>query len=124
MNLLKRFGFFSVGLVMGIIILIFFLGGKRASCDYSPNDRTLKNIRIKERIFSEKAYYFFEQNNIDTSAVNIILKDGNVNFSKSKTQAEPCRIYYIEGETESGNIELQIENCDQTATIQNVKEID
>lgn len=109
---------------MGIIILIFFLGGKRASCDYSPNDRTLKNIRIKERIFSEEALIFFEKNNLDTSAVDYILNDGSVNFSKSKTQAEPCRIYFIEGETESGNIELQIENCDKTATIQNVKEID
>lgn len=123
MNLLQRFGFFSVGLIMGIIILMFFLGGKRASCDYSPNDRTLKNIRIKERIFSEEAYSFFKLHDIDTSTVDIIFDEGNVNFSKSKTKAEPCRIYYIEGETESGKIELQVENCEETATIQKVKEI-
>ena len=121
MNLLKRFGFFSIGLIAGIIILLFFLGGKKASCDYSPTARTLKNIRIKDRVYSEEAYRFFESNNIDTTAVNTILEDGNVNFGKSQTDKEPCNIYFVSGETASNKLELQIENCEETATIQGVK---
>ncbi len=121
MNLLKRFGFFSIGLIAGIIILIFFLGGKRASCDYSPTARTLKNIRVKERVFSDEAYRFFESNAIDTTSVNTILEDGNVNFGKSQTDKEPCNIYFISGEIESSKLELQIENCEKTATIQRVE---
>ncbi|CAM4266508.1 DUF4258 domain-containing protein [Gillisia limnaea] len=121
MNLLKRFGFFSIGLIAGIVILMFFLGGKRASCDYSPTARTLKNIRNKERLYSEEAYRFFESNNIDTLSVNSMLEDGNVNFGKSQTDKEPCNIYFVSGEIKSNKLELQIENCEEIATIQRVE---
>lgn len=121
MNLLKRFGFFSIGLIAGIIILLFFLSGKRASCDYSPTARTLKNINIKDRVYSEEAYRFFEANNIDTTVVNSIIEDGSVNFGKSQTDKEPCNIYFVSGKIESKKLELQIENCEKTATIQRVE---
>jgi len=106
---------------MGIVILMFFLGGKRASCDYSPNARTLKNIRNKERNFSAEAIQFFEANKIDTSSVSAILDDGNVDFGKSKARQEPCGIYFITGENKTGTLELQIENCEKTATVQRVE---
>jgi hypothetical protein len=121
MKFIYRLGYFSIGLIMGIIILMFFLGGKKTSCDYSPNARTLKNIRIKERSFSAEAIHFFEVNKIDTSSVSAILEDGNVDFLKSKTKQEPCKIYFISGEMETGTLELQIENCKKTATVQRVE---
>jgi hypothetical protein len=121
MKFIYRLGYFSVGLITGIIILIFFLGGKRASCDYSPNARTLKNIRNKERNFSSEAHQYLEENKIDTSAVSAILDDGNVDFGKSKTKQEPCKIYFISREIETRTLELQIENCQKTATVQKVK---
>jgi len=124
MKFIYRLGYFSIGLIMGIIILMFFLGGKKASCDYSPNARTLKNIRIKERSFSTEAIHFFEVNKIDTSSVSAILEDGNVDFGKSKTKQEPCRIYFISGEIETGTLELQIENCEKNATVQRVEIIE
>lgn len=118
MKFIQRLAYFSVGLFFGIIILMFFLGGKRTSCDYSPNARTLKNIRIKERLFSQEASHFFLSNNLDTSNVNTILHDGNVDFGKSETDKEPCNIYFVTGKLDTGTLELQIENCDSTATIQ------
>ena len=121
MKFIYRLGYFSLGLIMGIIILMFFLGGKKASCDYSPNARTLKNIRNKERSFSAEAIQFFELNKIDTSSVSAILDDGNVDFGKSKTKQEPCKIYFISGEMETVTLELQIENCEKTATVQGVE---
>ncbi len=120
MRLLHRFAYFSVGLIMGIVILMFFLSGKRTSCDYSPNARTLKNIRIKDRVFSDEAYRFFQFNNIDTSNVSVILEEGKVNFGKSNTKNDPCNIYFVAGAANSKKIELQIENCETTATIQRV----
>ena len=50
--------------------------------------------------------------------VSEILKDGNVDFSKSDTDAEPCHIYYISKNSENSSIELEIENCDSIAKIQ------
>jgi len=109
---------------MGIIILMFFLGGKRASCDYSPNARTLKNIRNKERSFSAETIQFFEAHEIDTSSVTAILDDGNVDFGKSKARQEPCGIYFISGEIKTRTLELQIENCKKTATVQRAEFIE
>ncbi len=100
---------------------MFFLSGKRASCDYSPNARTLQNIRIKDRSFSEEAYRFFQFNNIDTTSVSVILEDGTVNFSKSRTDNKPCNIYFVTGEFDSRLLELRIENCETTATVQAVE---
>ena len=123
MNFLQRLGFFSIGLIMGIGILMFFLGGKKASCDYSPNARTLKNIRIKERLFSEEALAYFSSNNLDTSVVSIVLKNGNVDFGKSDTKRTPCKIYFINEELESGEIEIEFENCRDKAIIRSVKKV-
>jgi hypothetical protein len=125
MNFIQRLGFFSVGLIMGIGLLMFFLGGKKASCDYSPNARTLKNIRNKERIFSENALTYFTNNNIDTSVVSTILKDGNVDFGKSDTKRKSCKVYYISEEFENLQLELEleIENCNEKAIIKSVKKI-
>ncbi|MDT0677228.1 hypothetical protein [Autumnicola musiva] len=120
MKLIHRLGFYGFGLILGIIILMFFLGGKRTSCDYSPNARVLKNIRIKERSFSEDALIFFRTSDLDTAVVSNILENGNVDFGKSETQKDPCHIYYITGESSKlEQLELQIENCDSTATIMN-----
>ena len=124
MNFLQRLGFFSIGLIMGIGILMFFLGGKKASCDYSPNARTLKNIRIKERVISESALRFFESNNIDTSFISTVLNDGNVDFGKSDTDRTPCKVYFITEEFEETEFELQIENCENKAIIQSIKKLE
>lgn len=122
MNLLQRIGYYSVGLIMGIVILMFFLSGKKTSCDYSPTARVLKNIRIKDRQFSEEALQFFYSNNLDTSAVTKILNNGSVDFGRSETDMdETCKIYFISGEAESRDLELKIENCETTATIQKVE---
>tara|TARA_R100000935_G_scaffold52977_1_gene80498 strand:- start:628 stop:1002 length:375 start_codon:yes stop_codon:yes gene_type:complete len=123
MNFLQRLGFFSIGLIMGIGILMFFLGGKKASCDYSPNARTLKNIRIKERFFSDEALAYFANNNLDTSLVSTVLKNGNVDFSKSDTDRKPCKIYFITEELESGELEIEFENCRDKAVVKSVQKV-
>ncbi len=121
MKLIYRLGYYGLGLFFGIVILIFFLGGKKTSCDYSPNARVLKNIKTKERSFSERSILFFQKNNIDTSSVSALLEDGDVDFDKSDTRAEPCGIYFISGNNNNQTLELQIENCDSLATVQNVQ---
>ncbi len=117
MKLIHRIGYFSVGLFFGIMLLLFFLGGKKTSCDYSPNDRVLKNIKIKERAFSAEAFNYFETNKLDTALVSESLENGNVDFSRSNTEGKPCNVYLITNKVEEAILELQIENCDSIATI-------
>ncbi|MUP45551.1 DUF4258 domain-containing protein [Gramella sp. BOM4] len=120
MKLIHRLGYYGLGLFFGIVILIFFLSGKKTSCDYSPNARVLKNIRTKKQSYSQASLDFFKNNKLDTSLVSKVLKDGNVDFSKSETDREPCNIYFISGISEAP-IELEIENCDSIAMIKNVQ---
>lgn len=121
MKLIHRFGYFGVGLFFGIVLLIFFLGGKNASCDYSPNARVLKNIKIKERKWSEESLSFFQDRKIDTSYISEVLEKGDVDFNLSDTDAKPCNIYYVTGTRETKELEFRIQNCDSIATIQKIK---
>ncbi|GAA0720501.1 hypothetical protein GCM10009430_20740 [Aquimarina litoralis] len=117
MKLAHRLGFYFFGFIIGLFLLFFFLGGKNASCDYSPNARVLKNIRIKERLFSEEVLTAMRNNSIDTADISSILVSGNVDFGKSNTQLDSCKTYFIEGIAKEKLVSLLIANCDSIAKI-------
>ncbi|MCG2418861.1 hypothetical protein K8089_07485 [Aequorivita sp. F47161] len=121
MKLAYRLVYFSGGFLIGIALLFFILSGKKTSCAYGPEARTLKNIRLKERAFSEETLRILQENKMDTSVVSTLLKDGDVLFSESNTNLDSCRIYTIVGEISEKNLKLIIENCEELATVQNVK---
>jgi hypothetical protein len=50
----------------------------------------------------------------------MVLKKGDVNFSKSNTRQKPCGIYVIEGLENDNDITLTVENCDSITTILNI----
>lgn len=121
MKLIHRIGYYLGGFSLGLIILAFFFSGKRTSCDYFPDARVMKQIRVKKRIYSADALQTFEISQIDTSTVSELLRTGDVDFSRSKTDREPCGLYIITGRTEFHNLELLFENCDSIVTLQEVK---
>ncbi|MBW2937965.1 hypothetical protein KXJ69_07600 [Aureisphaera sp. CAU 1614] len=117
MSLFKRFLYYFGGFSIGLVILFFFLGGKKASCDYGPSARTLKNIRTKNRIISPEVLIQLQNKGLDTSSVSKILREGDVLFSESNTKLDSCKIYVVEGEIEKKIIKLTIENCEKRASI-------
>ena len=121
MKLINRIGYYLGGFSIGLVILAFFLNGKRASCSYGPESRVLKNINTKNIVFSDDANKFITNQSIDTTQVNYILYKGNVVFSKSNTRKEPCGEYYIEGELNTKEAALIVENCETTATLKEIK---
>lgn len=114
---LKRLFYFGFGFTIGLFILFFFLGGKRASCDYGPNARTLKNIRSKKIIVENEVYNLLKYNDLDTTKIQELLKEGNVIFSESNTQVDSCKIYTIKGPLNNKDVKIKVENCSKTATI-------
>lgn len=117
MKLAHRLGFYFFGFIIGLFLLFFFLGGKKASCDYTPTARVLKNIRIKERVFSEEVLAVMQNYSIDTADISNILKSGDVDFGKSNTDLDSCNTYFIEGEAKTKTIGLLIANCDSIARV-------
>ncbi|AFL82096.1 hypothetical protein Aeqsu_2643 [Aequorivita sublithincola DSM 14238] len=117
MKLAYRFVYFSGGFLLGIALLFFILSGKNTSCSYGPESRTLKNISKKERVFSEETMRVLRENQMDTSVVAILLKDGNVLFSESNIKMDSCNQYVIEGKILEKNLKIRVVNCNETATV-------
>ena len=125
MSLLKRFAFYFGGFAIGLILLYFFIGGSGASCeyDYGPNSRTLKNIRLKEHVYTNEALDALKNNQIDTSDISNLLLKGDVLFSQSNTKLDSCDVYVIEGAHKGKpkeKLKISIENCNKIATIQKI----
>ncbi|HEY5688274.1 MAG TPA: hypothetical protein VIS27_08230 [Yeosuana sp.] len=120
MTLLQRIGYYLGGFSIGLIILAFFLNGKKVSCDYGPEARVLKNINTKNILFSEAILTDISTHKIDSTTVSYLLKKGDVNFSKSTPREKPCGIYAIEGEYKGIEMLMNVENCDSIATILNI----
>jgi hypothetical protein len=120
MKFIHRLGFYLGGFIIGLILLFFFLSGKKTSCDYGPEARTLKNIRIKPRFFSETVTKELGKNHLDTSAVSELLKNGDVIFSESNTKLDSCKQYVIKGEVLEKKLKIRIENCEEKATVMKI----
>ncbi len=122
MTIFKRFGYFLGGLTVGIILLMFFLGGKKASCAYGPTARVLKNIRIKSPTITPEARRAMQSYSLDTSVVANYLKDGDVIFKESNIVInDSCKKYVIRGKSNDQRYLMQVSNCDSTAVITGFK---
>lgn len=120
MKLLKRIGYYLIGLSLGSVVVLFIWKGKDVSFDYGPDARTLKTIRKKLLTYSESATKSMNDLKIDTTAINSILVSGDVRFGKSKARKKPCAEYYITGEYNESTIDFYVTRCDSIATIDKV----
>lgn len=118
MSLLKRIGFFLIGLSLGLVFLTFFLKKKDAEFCYLPECRVLKNIRNKPIEFSPQVKQLFDNNTLTKDQLNYMLTTGDVVFSESDTKAKPCKHYKIRGYSNDLHIELDVDNCHDKSIIQ------
>ena len=121
MTLIQRIGYYLGGFSIGLVILAFFLSGKKTSCSYGPDSRVLKNINSKKLIYSPDISTFLENKTIDSAGIDYILKKGDINFSNSQPRQEPCSVYAVEGIHNNNKVTLTVENCDSIATVLNLK---
>ncbi|HZW77113.1 MAG TPA: hypothetical protein VFF21_02275 [Flavobacteriaceae bacterium] len=117
MKFTHRLLYFSGGFFIGIIILLFILSGKKTSCDYGPQARTLKHLRLKPRTFSEESLLFFQQQALDTAQINDFLLTGKVDFSNSIIHTDSCKLYKVKGNISRKKIQVAISFCDDYAKI-------
>lgn len=120
MKFIHRLGYYLGGFSIGLIILAFFLSGKKTSCAYGPSARTTKSISQKKKSYSEEALQTMRTFQMDSTTVSDMIKHGAVNFSESDTKAETCKTYIIENSFKDQDFKLQIKNCDSLATIETI----
>ena len=119
MTFLQRLPYFLIGLFLGIVAVFFFLDKKNTSFDYLPNARVLKNIRIKERIYSEEVLQTLFEKKIDTSYISTLLINGNVDI-RNKEKYNTCVRYNIKGNDSLKHISIVVLNCENTATVEKI----
>lgn len=124
MKFIHRLAYYLFGFSIGMIFLLFFLNKKGASCDYSPNARVKKNIRLKPKIYSEEVLLKIQENNLDTTYVSYLLNRGKVSFRESDTKRELCNLYVITGKKEDKPLRLEVENCRDYAVIISLSELE
>ncbi|PDH43531.1 MAG: hypothetical protein CND43_03770 [Flavobacteriales bacterium MED-G15] len=108
MKLLYRIGFYLVGFSVGLILLAVILKGKKTSCNYGPNDRVISNL-------SRKSWSSEVVNHASFDAISFhkFLEKASVDFSKSDTQKDSCRVYFLNGYWNDQAISLEVENCEK-----------
>lgn len=124
MKVLQRTGYYLGGFSIGLILLAFFVKGSGVelpSCDYMPNARVLKTIRNNGYTLSENAENQLKALKLDTTDLNTLFLEGEVDFSKSDTRREPCGFYSIYSQgTAPIPITATLENCDEEFTVLSV----
>ncbi|UZO79497.1 DUF4258 domain-containing protein [Aquimarina sp. ERC-38] len=115
-----RILYYLIGFLVGSGIVYYIWAAKNTTFDYGPNARVLKDLRLKERIIKPEVLSMMSTTAIDTSIITYLLKEGEVDFSKSDTRTTGCKVYYIEGTPKKDVIAIRIKNCDSTATVMDV----
>ena len=124
MSLMRRLGYYLGGFSIGLILLAFFLSGKRTSCDYGPEARGLKNIRTKTPSYQAALLDAISSGTIDSSTVRDALLHGNVNFKASDARRDSCGLYVIEYREKQRVFTFNVENCETVARIDLMPEKD
>ncbi len=119
----KRFTLYGIGFAMGIVMVLFFLGGKRAACNWLPNDRILNIIQRKQILYGEQIGGQLQESQADSLDIRAILKNGDIDFSKSRVKNEPCRLYWIQGQGKQSSLLISVELCDSIATVNSLQRL-
>lgn len=117
MSIWRKLLYYLLGVGLGVLAVMFIFGDRDIQCSYFPNDRVLYDLRKKERLFPEDVMTRMEDAGIDTSHISRLLWNGKVDFSKSNTELDSCKTYWISLRPEGEKaFSILVENCDSTAT--------
>lgn len=119
MKLIQRFGYYLGGFSVGIVLLAFFLNGKKVSCDYGPEARVLKNINSKILVYDARVLSALQNRQLDTLGAREAILNGDITIN-SDSRKKPCGLYKIEGRISEQLVSFTIENCESMATVKEV----
>lgn len=116
--MLKKLKFYLVGLIPGLIIVLFVLNKKGASCTYFPNDRVTAETLTKPLVFSTEAKSAMSLAKIDEAFLkDSIIAKGEINFEKSLAQKKPYPEYLLVYPKKNPRFEVYFEKAKDSAVI-------
>ncbi len=123
--MLRKFKFFLIGLVPGLLIVFLILNQKGASCSgYLPNSRVIAETLSKDFSYSEEFQTEMKILNIDEKFLkDSIITKGLVDFERSNAQKKPCPDYLLHYPEKKPRFEITFEKCSEKVTFQTVKKV-
>jgi len=123
--MLRKFKFYLIGLVPGLLIVFFILNQKGASCSgYLPNSRVIAETLSKDFSYSEEFQTEMKTLNIDEKFLkDSIITKGLVDFERSNAQKKPCPDYLLHYPEKNPRFEITFEKCSEKVTFQTVKKV-
>lgn len=118
MKLLYRLGYYLAGFSVGLIFLAFIFSGKKTSCNYSPSARVKNDLLQKSIQISSDLQSRYPK--LTDSTLRTYIEKGSIDFSKSKTKLDSCRVYFIELEEETSSF-LEVANCKKQVKVLNLQ---
>ena len=124
MNFLNRFSIFSIGIIIGVFIIITSMKTRKdtISFNYLPSDR-IKSYLLKHDInYIDYSLCQLQLLKLDTLKIYSYIENSKVNFKKSKIRGYDCKIYYLINKNISDNsvIEFVFTKCDTTIILKNI----
>ncbi len=115
----RRIRYYLVGVVLGTLVVYAMFGNRSdIGCDYLPNARVLKNLRIKAHEYSPKAECQIECLELDSMDIAMMFAAGAVKFSESEPRKKPCGEYMLLTKLpDEREIDMRVQNCDSTVTV-------
>ncbi|AZA79893.1 DUF4258 domain-containing protein [Chryseobacterium sp. G0186] len=122
---MKKFKFYAIGFIPGLILVFFILNKKGASCSgYLPNSRVIAESLSKEFKYSEEAKTAMITYKIDEKFIkDSIITNGKVDFDKSHAQKKPCPNYLLTYPEKNPAYEIIFEKCEETVTVNSLKKL-
>lgn len=113
----KRIRLFLMGVVLGSIIMYFFVFKER-NVYKSPSEVIHGKLQSKQLQYTKHAQCRMQCRSISESEVLEILKNGEINYDKSQVHDKPCPSYALEGNTADGqHVRIVFAECDSSTRV-------
>ncbi len=112
---MRKIKFFLLGLIPGLILVLFILNKKGASCSgYLPNSRVIAETLSKEFVYSNEFKQEMKLLKIDEKFLrDSLMTKGNVDFEQSNAQKKPCPDYVLTYPKKNPRYEIAFEKCEE-----------
>ncbi|WP_417431105.1 hypothetical protein [Halpernia sp.] len=119
---MRKLKFYFLGFIPGLLLVLFILNKKGASCSYFPSARVKAETLSKDFILKDTFKQEIAAQKIDEKFLkDSILTVGEIDFDKSKAQKKPCPEYLIVYPYKNPKYEVEFEKCKETATFLSLK---
>lgn len=123
--MLRKFKFFAIGLIPGLLIVFFILNQKGARCTgYLPSSRVVAETLSKPFEYSDAFKAEMENMKISESYLkDSIIAIGGIDFDQSHAQQKPCPDYLLKSPEKSPKFEITFTKCSDKVTFTSIKQL-